>query len=455
MNRANIFGSRFGEIIKECIKEKWDAVLVSELNMNTDGIRSYSHEKKNMFLIHSKKTGIILSKEMYNAWQNNKRKWYPCERTTTIVLKNLVLTAVYQPVFGSDNYDEEIWKIRTEIERVMAITPKTVPLFIGGDFNAQIGRSTNNGNRSTGNFGLVATNQQGEDLKDWLNNRDLCWVNSFFFVKRRGTWYNRSHNTWHEIDGFITRINDRHLSTKKVCIQRHNLLSDHNPVVITLNKSIAVKLNKRSNRHGLYNIKKNTNINWEKLMDEDKAIEYNLKTQQLNSEIPEEDSWEKATKIMMKAAKEVCGAKRSVINPWMNLHTTETETLKSHITELLLERNVLINTVGIETTSEEHREQVLDVQHRLKNARKEYKKKQRQWENDWWNNLAEECRVANSKGQIGLMYNILKKLQLRWNFNNSKNILLFTEEEFKNHLKIITQDRYEHNRQKLIKLWNL
>ena len=41
------------------------------------------------------------------------------------------------------------------------------------------------------------------------------------------------------------------------------------------------------------------------------------------------------------------------------------------------------------------------------------------------------------------MYDLLKKLQKRGEYNNSKNILLFSEERFKEHLEKITENRYE------------
>ena len=41
------------------------------------------------------------------------------------------------------------------------------------------------------------------------------------------------------------------------------------------------------------------------------------------------------------------------------------------------------------------------------------------------------------------MYDILKKLQKRGEYNNSKNILLFSEKRFREHLEKITENRYE------------
>jgi len=39
VNRVNKFCSRFGEMVKWCIDQKWDIVLLSEMNNNSDGRR--------------------------------------------------------------------------------------------------------------------------------------------------------------------------------------------------------------------------------------------------------------------------------------------------------------------------------------------------------------------------------------------------------------------------------
>ena len=41
------------------------------------------------------------------------------------------------------------------------------------------------------------------------------------------------------------------------------------------------------------------------------------------------------------------------------------------------------------------------------------------------------------------MYDLLKKLQKRGEYNNSRHMLLFSEEKFKEHLEKITENRYE------------
>ena len=54
-------------------------------------------------------------------------------------------------------------------------------------------------------------------------------------------------------------------------------------------------------------------------------------------------------------------------------------------------------------------------------------------------------------GQIGRMYKILQRLQRRGEYNNSKTIMHFTEEEFKGHLEKLTNERYENSPEQILK----
>ena len=65
--------------------------------------------------------------------------------------------------------------------------------------------------------------------------------------------------------------------------------------------------------------------------------------------------------------------------------------------------------------------------------------------------LAKECQQACQVGQIGRMYKILQRLQRRGEYNNSKTLMLFTDEDFKGHLEKITHERYENSPDQILK----
>ena len=67
----------------------------------------------------------------------------------------------------------------------------------------------------------------------WLRENDLSWVNSFHFIRRRGTWYNRGVRKWYELDGFVMNLQDRKHVVKNIKAVGTSL-SDHNAVCIGL-----------------------------------------------------------------------------------------------------------------------------------------------------------------------------------------------------------------------------
>ena len=134
----------------------------------------------------------------------------------------------------------------------------------------------------------------------------------------------------------------------------------------------------------------------------------------------------------------MCGKSSSNINPWMNIHELEIKEMKDKIAQALSKRNCL-GRGSIDVGNAE----LLRAKRDLCNERRKYKGCCKQWEENWWNEIADKCEKALKLGKLGEMYDVLKKLQKHGEYNNSKNILLFSEERFKDHLEKITENRYE------------
>ena len=79
----------------------------------------------------------------------------------------------------------------------------------------------------------------------WLKENDLSWVNSFHFINKRSTWYNRSVRKWYELGGFVIHLQDR-----KYMVQKRKVIrtteSDHNAVCMNLHKDEARKLMRKN-----------------------------------------------------------------------------------------------------------------------------------------------------------------------------------------------------------------
>ena len=104
--------------------------------------------------------------------------------------------------------------------------------------------------------------------------------------------------------------------------------------------------------------------------------------------------------------------------------------LKAEMGEALRERNRVIRQTGDRISRE-----YIIAKTGLTEKRANYKGELRQWEENWWNQLAEKCQQACEMEQTGTMYKMLQRLQRRGEYNNKKTIMLFTEEEFKGHLE--------------------
>ena len=82
----------------------------------------FRHNSQGRYLLYSNKTGILLSKDVYCLWQANNRAWSPGNRKTTLYLKELTISAMYQPVHGTENHQVELEVLRKEAERVIRTT---------------------------------------------------------------------------------------------------------------------------------------------------------------------------------------------------------------------------------------------------------------------------------------------------------------------------------------------
>jgi len=235
--------------------------------------------------------------------------WIQCNSITTLYITELTISAIYQPVHGTENHQVELEVLKKEAEGVIRTTKKGIPLIMGGDFNAQIGRNEIDNSNVVGKFGYNYTNSQGEELVQWLRENDLSWVNSFHFIRRRGTWHNRSVRKWYELDGFITHLQDRKHMVKKIKVVG-TLHLDHNAVCNTLHENMVRKITRRNRREHVPTPWRNTN--WQKLW----VKENGEKNRGLTKELMEKDNlelnWEKVQQIMLASAEQVCGKRAQI-----------------------------------------------------------------------------------------------------------------------------------------------
>ena len=210
----------------------------------------------------------------YKKLETEGRKWYPADRVTTVEFRGAFLSSVYQPVRGSVQYEQQIQEVRRELERVIHGGMGKEVIVIGGDINAQIGRNIGAYDKSNtvGKNGFRKTNPHEEDQIECLTEHRLCWVDSFFYVKKRGTWFIRGNKTWYENDGFKQTEEDRHRIVKTLKIKSNETLSNYKIVEM----KIKMKIPRCSNKGKQ---KKRGNTNWEKMMNREIAEQYRKRTE--------------------------------------------------------------------------------------------------------------------------------------------------------------------------------
>ena len=162
VQRANIHGRRFGEIVKLCKRSGMDITCMTELNTFSHGIKKYEIDGESMYLLHTTKTAVLMRGKWFRKWETKGRKWYPADRVTTVEFRDAVLSSVYQPVRGSVQYEQQIQEVRRELERVIHGGTAKKVIVNGGDINTQIGRNIRAYDKSTtvGSYGFRRTTRK-------------------------------------------------------------------------------------------------------------------------------------------------------------------------------------------------------------------------------------------------------------------------------------------------------
>ena len=146
---------------------------------------------------------------------------------------------------------------------------------------------------------------------------------------------------------------------------------------------------------------------------------------------------------LTEAAEEVCGTKkRQIANPWTVGYEEELKSLHTEISTEVMRRNELIS----QTLGESHgmlADALTASRGRLVAARKKMKKRLRQLERLWCDEIIIECENAAEKGDMGTMYKTLRKLGTRSQKHQTGTTI--STDEFKAHFSNVSKDRYEND----------
>ena len=421
----------------EYIERKgWEIVMMTEIRAETRGILWFGEGENETAVVHSERTAIILRGDPMRRWREERQRRKYTSRTTTVKIGSIKLVAVYQPVWS--NGREGVERYREELEQELAESGEGEIVVIGGDHNAQVGRE-GEVDRVKGKYGLTTpTNEAGENLIEWCQEQDMAYANSFSPHQRRGTWFSAIHRRWYELDGFILKAKQRHKVMRGMRVLEETGMSDHRPVRLELKKEM------KKWRQGKTRV---PHIRHEKLKDQETKELYKRRIEEKWREKREgmeegKTNWKLMGEVMVETAEEVCGRKtRQVANPWTIGHEEELAMLNLQIGAWVDERNRVEERTRTRAGRARWQERLEEVRGRVREARREMKNRLRQLEREWWDEIIEVCEEASRRGNIGEMYEALRKLGGRGRKAQEGNNI--TTEEFKDHFQKITQDRYE------------
>ena len=424
-------------------KKEWEIVLLSELRATSKGVLWFGEEGREMALIHSERTAVVLRGKMMERWRAERQRRSFSERTTTVVIGKMRCIAVYQPLWSEGR--EGIERYRENLEAEIVKSQGEELLIVGGDHNAQVGSGEEiEGVR--GRYGLWNnTNDAGDDLVEWCQENGMALANTFSPHNRRGTWFNAPRARWYELDGFLIKKAQRHKIMRGVKVLEETGMSDHKPVMIKIKSKVRKWRRQQANRV--------PQIRYEKLKESNAKQEFKRKVSE-KWETREDQlrqdgtNWKTMSKVLTEAAEETCGKKtRQVANPWTIGHEEELAYLNLQISAWVDERNRINERMRTRDGRRRWEEQLEEARGRVREARREMKRRVREMERAWWDEIIRRCEEASQRGDIGEMYSALKNLGDR----NKKaaeghNI---TTADFKEHFQQVSQDRYERTAEEI------
>ena len=162
----------------------WDAVLLSEVRAEGEGVVWMGQDAGLTVIVHGEKAGIMLRGELLKRWCEGGQKKKMSGRSESVKVDGVVLVSTYMPV--SRSVLMEVEEAREVMVEHVRWAEREEILVVGGHVNAHI----RGGGQRPGvcdRFELWNSNAAGEELLEWMGKNGLCWVNFFFSHKRRGS----------------------------------------------------------------------------------------------------------------------------------------------------------------------------------------------------------------------------------------------------------------------------
>ena len=87
-------------------KEKWDAVLLSEIRSENNGVEWFGKDDDLLVIVHTQRAGVLQRGDLLKKRREEGQKKIQNERPVSVKMQNTVLTASQQLVYTGNNEDE-------------------------------------------------------------------------------------------------------------------------------------------------------------------------------------------------------------------------------------------------------------------------------------------------------------------------------------------------------------
>ena len=239
-------------LIEDLIEYKIDIAVLSEVHWKDQGGRLV--EKGYYFLTAAADSrsqqgvGIVLSPRVYSIWKEGGGFWEPISsRLIKIRIplssnsngKYLCFIGVYAP---HNEREEEVKNLFYEkLEEVCDQVRKGDELVVLGDFNARVGKFSEDYPKVVGKFGWEdEVNENGSRLLNFCIQRSLCIMSTVFQHKdiHKPTWCNKRNGKWHLLDHILVKQEKMNMITNVVNRRGTRHTSDHVMVEVMMKLTI-------------------------------------------------------------------------------------------------------------------------------------------------------------------------------------------------------------------------
>ena len=226
----------------------WDVAMLSDIRWEGSGVREYCTRTQTWVVVWVGKAGIALSEKAAGAWRKHGARLCSSETgaagTNRVVgvqlpklgwMKGYFLVSAYAPTTSAGRAEKAVFleHVRKVLQRADAYS---IPI-IGGDFNAQVGKSEGGlWANVMGQYG-GARGKGGPQVLEWCAGEGLMVANTLGQSGRQeyATWFQPRYKTGHTLDYVLFLRRDRwHFRSCRVRQPKSGetwtLYTDHRPV---------------------------------------------------------------------------------------------------------------------------------------------------------------------------------------------------------------------------------